>query len=106
MVSRQLHIAASRIRSYVRSREIYDGQTGTRECSLRLRLFPLPIFIPQLFHINTPAYHRHYIVSVLIASLNNRPKTNLYQQPSIDLPAITLLTLTCTGTLDGEKDGS
>jgi hypothetical protein len=45
-VSRRLSTAAAWVRSQVRSRDIYGGQSGTGAGFFRALRFPLPILIP------------------------------------------------------------
>jgi hypothetical protein len=63
---------AARIRSHVRSCEIYGGHSGTGTGFLRVHRFPLPILIPPTAPCSLIIHHRCYMVLILIESLNKK----------------------------------
>jgi hypothetical protein len=70
-----LSTVAVRVLLQIRS---YSGQSGTGLELLQLLWFPLKIHIPAAWHSAVIFFHRCYVTSKLIASLNNKLKKKMF----------------------------
>jgi hypothetical protein len=68
-VSRRLPTAAARVRSQLRSCEIYGGQSGTGAGFLRVLRFPLPILIPPTAPHSSSSIIRAGTVGQIVADV-------------------------------------